>query len=92
MSNISKKLNLTLKTLNDNKLAEVGYAKFKDVTPRDKGNAVRNTKLEGNEIVADYPYATRLENGYSSQAPEGMSKPTIEFIRAYVYKKTGVTI
>ena len=92
MSNISKKLNVTIQTLNDHKLARVAYEKFKDVTPVDKGNARRNTKLAGNEIVADYAYATRLENGYSDQAPEGMSKPTIDFIRAYVYKKTGVTI
>ena len=85
-------MNLTIKTLNDNKLAEIAFAKFKDVTPVDNGNAKRSTKLEGNEIIADYPYATRLENGYSEQAPKGMSEPTIDFIRAYVYKKTGVTI
>jgi len=78
--------------LNDNKLAKVGYAKFVSVTPTNRGNARRNTKLQGNEIVADYPYATKLEEGHSNQAPKGMSEPTIEFIRAYVYKQTGVVI
>ena len=37
-------------------------------------------------------YAQRLEEGYSSQAPKGMTEPTIEDIRDYVYKKTGVQI
>tara|TARA_R110000868_G_scaffold372176_1_gene635995 strand:+ start:487 stop:765 length:279 start_codon:yes stop_codon:yes gene_type:complete len=92
MSNINKKLNKVIKTLNDDKLAKVGYTKFVSVTPVDNGNARRNTKLEGNEIVADYPYATKLENGYSNQAPKGMTEPTIEFIRQYVYKQTGVKI
>jgi len=92
MSNISKKLNKVIKTLDDDQLAKVGYKKFVSVTPIDNGNARRNTKLQGNEIVADYPYATRLEDGYSNQAPKGMSEPTIEFMREYVYKQTGVKI
>jgi hypothetical protein len=33
------------------------------------------------EIVADYPYAQRLEDGYSKQAPKGMSEPTEKFMQ-----------
>jgi hypothetical protein len=49
-------------------------------TPKDEGNAKRKTKLKGNIIHADYPYADRLDSGYSKQAPDGMSEPTTEFI------------
>lgn len=56
--------------------------KFKAETPVRTGNARRNTSLRGNEITANYAYAKRLEkDGWSRQAPNGMSKPTIEFAR-----------
>jgi len=60
------------------------YNYFVKITPIDTGNARRRTTLSGNTIRADYPYATRLDNGYSKQAPRGMSQPTIEFIRRLV--------
>lgn len=50
------------------------------VTPIDKGGARRKTKLRGMTIVADYPYAQRLNEGWSKQAPDGMAKPTEEFL------------
>lgn len=53
---------------------------FKDNTPIRKGNARRNTKLKSNQIVANYPYAERLDEGYSKQSPQGMVKPTEEYI------------
>lgn len=53
---------------------------FKENTPIRKGNARRNTKLRSNQIVANYPYAQRLDEGYSKQSPEGMVKPTEEYI------------
>jgi hypothetical protein len=49
-------------------------------TPKRSGNARRRTKLVGDTIQARYPYAQRLDEGLSKQAPEGMSKPTEEFI------------
>jgi hypothetical protein len=54
---------------------------FKSETPIRTGNAKRRTKLQGETIKANYEYASRLDNGYSRQAPDGMSKPTIDFIR-----------
>ena len=53
---------------------------FKDITPFKTGNARANTQLNGTVIEASYPYAGRLDDGYSKQAPKGMVDPTIEFI------------
>jgi hypothetical protein len=39
------------------------------------GNARRNTRLQNSTIIADYPYAQRLDDGYSRQAPQGMTRP-----------------
>lgn len=53
---------------------------FVQETPIRKGNARRNTKLNKNNIEANYPYAQRLDEGYSKQSPEGMTQPTIDYI------------
>jgi hypothetical protein len=50
-------------------------------TPKDKGNARSKTVLKGNVIEANYPYAKVLDQGYSKQAPQGMSKPTEQFFK-----------
>ena len=63
------------------KLPELAFKEFVKNTPVRSGNARRKTKLSGKEIVADYPYAKRLDEGYSSQSPQGMSKPTEDFIK-----------
>ena len=63
------------------KLPELAYKEFVENTPVRSGNARRKTKLVGKEIRADYPYATRLDQGYSDQAPQGMSKPTEDFVK-----------
>ena len=60
----------SMKTLYKESLQE-----FVSLTPIDKGNARRNTKLSNNAIVANYPYAQRLDEGYSKQAPKGMVEP-----------------
>jgi len=57
------------------------YKEFLKETPIKTGNARRNTKLVGDEIRANYPYAKRLDEGYSNQSPDGMVKPTEAFIR-----------
>lgn len=49
-------------------------------TPIRTGNARRRTGLRGDTIEARYPYAQRLDEGSSRQAPRGMSEPTQEFI------------
>ena len=62
------------------KLPQEAYEFFKDETPIKTGNARRRTRLQGEVIKADYNYATELDDGKSRQAPEGMVKPTEEYI------------
>ena len=62
------------------KLPSEAYSFFKEETPIKTGNAKRRTRLQGEVIKADYDYATELDSGKSRQAPEGMSKPTNEFV------------
>jgi hypothetical protein len=59
-----------------NKLPNRSLDKFKQLTPIDQGNARRNTRLQGKAtIVGDYAYARRLDEGWSKQAPKGMTEP-----------------
>lgn len=59
-------------------IIQAGYDTFKKVTPYNSGNAYRNTRLDEREleIQANYPYAERLDKGWSKQAPQGMVKPS----------------
>jgi|TARA_R100001198_G_C5239063_1_gene216414 hypothetical protein len=50
----------------------------KENTPVASGNARNKTIKKGNKIVSNYAYAGRLNDGYSRQAPQGFTKPTIE--------------
>ncbi len=72
LKNIQRKL--------DN-LPKEAYQEFVKETPIRSGNARRKTKLKGKTIVADYAYAKRLDEGYSKQSPDGMTKPTEDFIQ-----------
>jgi hypothetical protein len=69
------------------------YQFFRKTTPIKSGNARKNTDYDSTEtggtITGDYPYANRLNEGYSRQAPEGMTKPTIAHIRRLVRKILG---
>ncbi len=55
-------------------------------TPIQSGNARNKTKLRGNKIQSNYPYAGRLDSGWSKQAPKGFTEPTIEFMDKNVDK------
>lgn len=71
-------------------LPRQAYNHFVAETPIDTGNARRSTRLVGGTTIeAKYPYATRLDNGYSKQSPKGMTKPTQEFIRKRIKQITG---
>jgi hypothetical protein len=74
-------------------LPQEAFNEFVHNTPVATGNARRKTRLRGKTIHADYQYAGVLDKGRhmtnkglrgSEQAPEGMSKPTSEFIRKRV--------
>jgi hypothetical protein len=57
---------------------------FVSLTPIRSGNARSRTRLVGNNTIeANYPYAQRLDEGWSKQAPAGMTKP----FEAWVQKK-----
>lgn len=60
---------------------------YKKETPKKSGNARNKTKLSGTKIRSGYPYAGRLDEGWSKQSPEGMTEPTIEFIEKEVDKQ-----
>jgi len=86
------RLNKVLDTVSDKNITEVAYKAFVKNTPVRSGNARRNTRKSGNAIDANYAYAQRLEEGYSRQAPKGMTEPTIEEVRDYVYRTLGIRI
>lgn len=62
------------------------YNYWESQTPVRSGNARRSTVLQGKTIKAKYPYAQRLDEGYSKQAPKGMSEPTTKFVTALLKK------
>lgn len=80
---ITNTANSSLKRIQDelDKLPPKVYKEFVQNTPIRSGNARRKTKLNKDEIIADYPYAKRLDEGYSKQAPKGMTVPTEKYMR-----------
>lgn len=52
---------------------------FKNATPVRSGNARSRTRTVGDRITGDYGYASRLDEGYSSQAPQGMTEPSFDY-------------
>ena len=68
------------KAIND--LPKQATDHFRSITPIRTGNARKNTKLENSKTIhANYAYAQRLDTGWSKQAPNGMTKPTEEWIK-----------
>lgn len=64
------------------KLPQDAYKFWVSITPKDTGNARRNTSLRNNTIESRYPYAQRLDEGWSKQyGGRGMSKPTEEYVK-----------
>ena len=71
------------------KLPDEAYDVFYDETPIKTGNARSKTRLRGDVIDAKYPYAGRLDDGYSRQSPKGMTLPTLQFLRKRVRQIIG---
>jgi hypothetical protein len=61
-------------------LPREAYDYFVDNTPIRTGNARRSTSLRGSTVDANYPYAERLDDGYSQLQPQGMTEPTEKFL------------
>jgi len=81
-NNIAPKMSRIGKRLDT--VAPKGYKFFKSITPIRTGNARRRTRLQGQTIKGAYDYASRLDEGYSRQAPLGMSGPTLEYLQKLV--------
>lgn len=90
-------ISVTVKTTNrianstariQRKLATIprrAYKEWLKNTPVRTGNARRSTKFRRKDTIeAQYAYAKRLDEGYSKQSPDGMSKPTGDFIQREV--------
>lgn len=78
-NNITSSIEKIQKKLDE--LPKEAHKEFVKNTPIRTGNARRKTKLSKDTIEANYPYAKRLDEGYSSQSPNGMTKPTEDFIK-----------
>lgn len=68
-------------------LPQDALKEFVKNTPRRSGNARRSTRLDKTTIVADYPYAQRLDEGYSQKSPDGMTQPTQDWIEQEVNRR-----
>lgn len=63
------------------KVPQRAYDYWVSITPKDTGNARRQTRLENNNTInANYNYAVPLDRGWSNQARQGMSKPTEKYV------------
>jgi len=82
MSNISKDLDRISRELKT--VPKQFYEKFRAETPVRSGNARNNTRLAGDTVNANYAYAGPLNKGASRKAPQGMTIPTIKYIRQVV--------
>lgn len=64
------------------------YPYYVNETPIRTGNARNRTKLNRNTINSKYGYAGRLDEGWSKQAPDGFTEPSIKqldrLIRNYI--------
>lgn len=85
---IGKRLDQLNKLFTDETLAKEGHRYFRGITPIRSGNARRNTIRNNNEVQANYPYARRLDEGYSRQARDGMTQPTIEHMQKWIEKQS----
>ena len=65
---------------------KAAVTEYQKLTPIKSGNARKRTTLKGNSIQANYPYAQRLDEGWSKQAPKGMTKPWELWLQKYLDK------
>lgn len=71
------------------KVPQEGLQEFRALTPIRTGNARSRTYLHGQTIEANYPYAQRLDEGWSKQAPSGITKPWEVWFRKKIQKIMG---
>jgi hypothetical protein len=88
MSSIYLRLQQIKKEITAEAMAKEGFNYFRKITPFRTGNAKRNTFLNKDTIEATYPYARRLDEGYSPQARDGMTRPTEAYMQDWVQKQS----
>lgn len=81
-SNIQARLDQVQRKVN--RIKDHAHEEFQKITPIRTGNARRNTNRISDGVEANYNYANALNEGRSSQAPEGMTKPTVDAIQSFV--------
>lgn len=84
---INRRLQELKVDLSDRKMAKTAFDFFLRTTPIKSGFARDNTYVKDNIIYANYPYAQRLDEGYSRQAHKGMTEPTIEHVKKYIKRQ-----
>ena len=89
MGNISLRCEKLQGLLDPKALAKLAYPVFVANTPIKSGHARKKTSVSLDEIRASYPYAKRLDQGYSKQSPQGMTDPTVKFLNNYIRKLPG---
>ena len=67
-------------------IVKQGLVEYKRLTPVRSGNARRKTTATAKSIQANYAYAQRLDQGYSKQAPQGMTEPFEVWLEKHVDK------
>lgn len=86
LTQFNKQMSKALTALDD--LPEFAQQAMKSNTPIRSGNARRNTNLRGNTVIANYPYALRLEDNYSTQTEgKGIIAPTEQDIQREVDRR-----
>ena len=86
LTQFNKQMSRALNALDD--LPEFAERTMKAKTPIRKGNARRNTNLQGNTVTANYAYAQRLEDNYSPQTQgKGIIAPTEAAIQREVERR-----
>ena len=86
----TKKFDSRMNKLDDlaNDMMHELYPEVKRNTPIRSGNARNKTRFNSskNQIKSGYPYAGRLNEGWSRQAPEGFTKPSIKKLPGIIRK------
>ena len=81
------RINKLLKDFPEDMMEEL-YPVVKKNTPIRSGNARRKTELKKNynQIKSGYPYAGRLNEGWSKQAPKGFVEPSLKQLPSIIRK------
>jgi len=86
LTQFNKQMNQARHALDD--LPEFAEKTMQSNTPIKSGNARRNTNLQGNTVTANYAYAQRLEDNWSSQTQgQGIIAPTEREIQKEVDRR-----